>query len=68
MASLFIGRPPVSATGFCERKMINDMPGDVRDISHAVYDYGDGFKAVLRAKRFNNYKISDGIEVAIFGS
>lgn len=67
MASLFIGRPPVSASGFCERNMINDMPGDVQDICVAAYDYGEGFKCVLRAKRFNHHKISGGIETSLFG-
>ena len=67
MASLMIGRPPVSATGFCERNIIDDMPGDVRDITSVTYDYGDGFKCVLRAKRFQHNKISGGIDLALFG-
>ena len=67
LASLMIGRPPVSATGFCERNLIDDMPGDVRDVTHVVYDYGDGFKCVLRAKRFNHHKISGGIHLGLWG-
>ncbi|PXA04732.1 hypothetical protein DDZ13_06055 [Coraliomargarita sinensis] len=67
MASLIIGRPPVSATGFCERNIINEMPGDVRDVTSVVYDYGDGFKCVLRAKRFKHYQISGGLDLALFG-
>lgn len=67
MASLMIGRQPVSATGFCERNIIKDMAGDVRDITHVVYDYGEDFKCVLRAKRFNHNKISGGIDLALFG-
>lgn len=67
MASLMIGRPPLSATGFCERNIIREMPGDVRDVTHVVYDYGDGFKCVLRAKRFQHHGISGGIDLALFG-
>lgn len=67
MASLMIGRPPISATGFCERNIIKDMPGDVRDVTSVVYDYGEGFKCMLRAKRFQHHKISGGIDVALFG-
>jgi myo-inositol 2-dehydrogenase/D-chiro-inositol 1-dehydrogenase len=59
--------PPVSATGFCERQFVDHTPethpGDVRDVCNVVYDYGDGFKCVLRAKRFDHHKISGGIEV-----
>jgi myo-inositol 2-dehydrogenase/D-chiro-inositol 1-dehydrogenase len=72
MASLFIGKPPVSATGFCERQFVDHTPethpGDVRDVCNVVYDYGDGFKCVLRAKRFDHHKISGGIEVGLFGT
>lgn len=67
MASLMIGRPPVSATGFSGREIITDMPGDVRDITNVVYDYGDGFKCVLRAKRFDHHKISGGISLGLWG-
>jgi len=67
MASLFIDRPPISASGFSERNLINDMPGDVRDSCIVAYDHGDGFKTVLRAKRFNHEGISGGIETSFFG-
>ena len=72
MASLMIGRPPVSATGFCERQFVdqtpNAHPGDVKDVFNAVYDYGDGFKSILRAKRFNEQGVSGGIHVNLFGA
>lgn len=67
LASLMIGRPPVSATGFCERNFVSHIPGDVRDVTSVVYDYGDGFKCVLRAKRFDHQKISGGINLALWG-
>jgi len=64
---LMIGRPPISATGFCERNLIKHIPGDVRDVTNVVYDYGDGLKCVLRAKRFDHHQISGGIDLALFG-
>ena len=67
LASLMIGRPPISATGFCERNLIKHIPGDVRDVTNVVYDYGDGLKCVLRAKRFDHHQISGGIDLALFG-
>ncbi len=67
LASLMIGRPPVSATGFCERNMINHIPGDVRDVTSVVYDYGNDLKCILRAKRFDHQKISGGINLALWG-
>ncbi len=72
MASLLIGRNPVSATGFCDRLFVDHNedthPGDVKDVFNAVYDYGDGFKSVLRSKRFNVQGVSGGIHVDVFGA
>jgi len=72
MASLMIGRPPVSATGFCQRQFVDYTPdahpGNVKDVWNAVYDYGNGFKAVLRAKRFNHRDLSGGIHLNLFGT
>ena len=47
--------------------MINDIPGDVRDVTSVVYDYGNDLKCVLRAKRFDHQKISGGINLALWG-
>jgi myo-inositol 2-dehydrogenase/D-chiro-inositol 1-dehydrogenase len=74
LASLMIGRNPVSATGFCGRKLIDLMPeptpGDVRDHFVATYDYGDGVKVLLRSKRFNGHDLATfgGIYVNLHGS
>lgn len=72
MASLLIGRNPVSATGFCGRKLVDIMPtpGDVRDHWVATYDYGDGLKVVFRGKRFEGHGMSEhhGIYVKLHGS
>lgn len=74
MASLMIGRNPLSATGFCSRKLIDLMPeptpGDVRDLWVATYDYGDGLKVLFRGKRFNGHETANfgGIYVNLYGS
>lgn len=72
MASLLIGRNPVSATGFCERNFLDVMPdprpGNVKDVFVATYDFGDGFKTVCRAKRFNTHGTDEGISTEVFGS
>ncbi len=72
LASLLIGRNPVSATGFCERGILDNMPepipGDVRDTMITEFDFGDGFRTLFRCKRFNMYDISNGIYVNLYGS
>jgi myo-inositol 2-dehydrogenase/D-chiro-inositol 1-dehydrogenase len=74
MASLMIGRNPISATGYCGRTLIDDMPeptpGDVRDHWVATYDYGDGVKVGFRCKRFDGHGASNhgGIYVNLHGS
>lgn len=74
MASLMIGRDPLSATGFCARQMLDKLPsprpGDVKDIWVAHFDYGDGFKVQFRGKRFDGHELPDhhGIFVKLHGS
>lgn len=74
MASLMIGRPPVSATGYCGRKLIDIMPeptpGDVQDHFIASYDYGDGMTVEFRNKRFEGHGLPKhhGIWVKLHGS
>lgn len=74
MASLMIGRDPLSATGYCGRMLLDRMPaprpGDVRDHWIATYDYGDGLKVELRAKRFDGHDLTNhhGIFVKLHGS
>jgi predicted dehydrogenase len=74
MASLMIGRNPLSATGWCGRVLLDKLPeprpGDVRDHWIATYDYGDGFKVMFRGKRFDGHELPDhhGIYVKLHGS
>jgi predicted dehydrogenase len=74
MASLMIGRSPLSATGWCGRVLLDKLPeprpGDVRDHWIATYDYGDGFKVMFRGKRFDGHELPDhhGIYVKLHGS
>ncbi len=74
MASLMIGRNPVSATGHTGRVLLDKLPeprpGDVRDRWVASYDYGDGFTVELRAKRFEGHGLPNhhGIWVKLHGS
>ena len=74
MASLMIGRNPVSATGWCGRVLLDKLPeprpGDVMDHWIATYDYGDGFKVMFRGKRFDGHELPDhhGIFVKLHGS
>ncbi len=74
LASLMIGRNPISATGFCGRKLVDEMPeptpGDVRDHWVATYDYGDGVKVGFRCKRFDGHGSLNhgGIYVNLHGS
>lgn len=74
MASLMIGRNPLSATGWCGRVLLDKQPeprpGDVRDHWIATYDYGDGFKVMFRGKRFDGHELPDhhGIHVKLHGS
>lgn len=74
MASLMIGRHPVSATGFCGRYLLDHLPeprtGDVRDHWVATYDYGDGLKVMFRGKRFDGHELPNhhGIYVKLHGS
>lgn len=57
MASLMIGRNPLSATGYCGRNFLGDMPiaSDVQDHWVATFDYGDGFKVQFSCKRFEHF-------------
>lgn len=74
MASLMIGRNPVSATGFCDRIMLDKLPeprpGDVKDVWVAHYDYGNGFKVQFRGKRLDGHELPEhnGIYVKLHGS
>lgn len=74
MASLMIGRNPVSATGECGRFLLdrykNPRPGDVKDHWLATYDFGDGLKVVFRGKRIDGHDLPDqhGIHVRLHGS
>jgi len=74
MASLLIGRIPVSATGWCGRVLLDKLPaprpGDVMDHWIATYDYGDGLKVMFRNKRFDGHGMPDhhGIYVKLHGS
>jgi predicted dehydrogenase len=74
MASLMIGRPPLSATGHTGRVLLDKLPeprpGDVQDRWVASYDYGEGFTVELRAKRFEGHGLPDhhGIWVKLHGS
>jgi predicted dehydrogenase len=74
MASLMIGRNPLSATGFCGRVLLDKLPaprpGDVKDYWVATYDYGDGFKVMFRGKRFDGHELPEhhGIYVKLHGS
>lgn len=74
MASLMIGRNPVSATGFCGRTLLDKLPeprpGDVQDHWVAHFDYGNGFKVQFRGKRFDGHDLPQhhGIFVKLHGS
>jgi len=74
MASLMIGRNPISASGYCGRFLLDHLPdprpGDVRDHWVATYDYGDGLKVMFRGKRFDGHELPDhhGIYVKLHGS
>ena len=74
MASLMIGRNPLSATGWCDRIILDKLPeprpGDVKDVWVATYDYGDGFRVMFRGKRLDGHELPDhhGIYVKLHGS
>ncbi len=74
MASLMIGRNPLSATGQCGRFLLDRYPdarsGDVKDHWLATYDFGDGLKVVFRGKRLDGHDLPDqhGIYVRLHGS
>lgn len=74
LASLMIGRPPVSATGYTGRMLIDKMPeatpGDVQDHWIATFDYGDGLTVGFRGKRFEGHGLPKhhGIFVKLHGS
>ena len=74
MASLMIGRNPLSATGQCGRFLLDrypdPRPGDVKDHWLATYDFGDGLKVVFRGKRLDGHELPDqhGIYVRLHGS
>lgn len=72
MASLMIGRNPLSATGYCGRNFLDGMPiaSDVRDHWVTTFDYGDGFKVQFRCKRFEHFAAPGhaAIYTKIFGT
>jgi predicted dehydrogenase len=74
MASLMIGRNPVSATGFCGRVLLDKLPqprpGDVQDHWVATFDYGAGFKVMFRGKRFDGHDLPNhhAIDFKLHGS
>lgn len=74
MASLMIGRNPISATGHCGRFLLDQYadprPGDVMDHWLATYDFGDGLKVVFRGKRLDGHELPQhhGIYVKLHGS
>ena len=72
IASLLIGRNPISATGYCGRNFLDAVPisSDVRDHFVATYDYGDGFKVQFRCKRFEHFAAPNhaAIHAKIFGT
>lgn len=72
MASLMIGRNPISATGYCGRNFLDAMPvaSDVMDHWVATFDYGEGFKVQFRCKRFEHFAASGhaAIYTKIFGT
>jgi myo-inositol 2-dehydrogenase / D-chiro-inositol 1-dehydrogenase len=74
MASLMLGRNPLSATGECGRFLLDryadPRPGDVKDHWLATYDFGDGFKVVFRGKRIDGHDLPNqhGIYVRLHGS
>ncbi|MBT8043513.1 MAG: Gfo/Idh/MocA family oxidoreductase [Verrucomicrobiae bacterium] len=74
MASLMIGRPPISATGYCGRYLLDEMPdapqSDVRDHWFATFDYGDNLKVQFRGKRFDGHRLPNhhGIYVKLHGT
>ncbi len=72
MASLMIGRNPLSATGYCGRNFLDGMPiaSDVKDHWVATFDYGDDFKVQFRCKRFEHYAAPGhaAIYTKIFGT
>ena len=72
MASLMIGRNPISATGYCGRNFLDHVPiaSDVQDHFVATYDYGDGFNVQFRCKRFEHFATPGhaAIHTKIFGT
>jgi myo-inositol 2-dehydrogenase / D-chiro-inositol 1-dehydrogenase len=74
MASLMIGRNPLSASGECGRFLLDELPdprpGDVKDHWIAMFDYGNGFKVQFRGKRFHGHDLPNqhGIYVRLHGS
>lgn len=74
MASLILGRAPISASGQCGRYLLDRLPGvppsDVQDHWLVTYDYGDGLKVMFRGKRFDGHGLPDhhGIYVKLHGS
>ncbi len=74
LASLMIGRNPISATGFCGRFLLDHMPdprpGDVKDHWVATYDYGNNLKVMFRGKRFDGHDLQDhyGLHFKLHGT
>ncbi len=69
LASLMINRPPRLASGFSARNFLGEMPGDVRDVWNATYEYEEGFKVLLRSKRFESHQVAGygGIHFNLYG-
>ena len=69
MASLMIGRNPVSATGECGRFLLDKLPdarpGDVMDHWIAMFDYGDGLKVQCRGKRFEGHDLPNQYDIYV---
>ncbi len=63
LASLMIGRKPISASGYSGRFLLDHLPdgrkSDVRDHWVITYDYGEGCKVMFRGKRIDGHNLPD---------
>lgn len=63
LASLMLGRKPVSASGYSGRFLLDQLPdgrkSDVREHWVVTYDYGDGLKVMFRGKRIDGHDLPD---------